>query len=88
MPTLALFYGIIVRMYRENSAKHKKPHLHAEYSGAEVVVGLDGKTLEGKIPKTKMKLLEAWIEIHREELLANWSLLAKGEQCFKIEPLK
>ena len=88
MPTISLFYGIIVRMYRENSGKHKKPHLHAEYSGEEVVVDFAGNSLEGKIPTTKMKLLEAWIEIHHDELLANWDLLSKGEQIFRIDPLK
>jgi hypothetical protein len=72
----------------ENSEKHKKPHLHAEYSGEEVVISLDGEVLEGAMPKAKMKLLDAWIEIHREELVANWTLLSNGEQCFKIDPLK
>ena len=88
MPTISLFFGIIVRMYRENSERHNIPHIHAEYSGEEVVVDLNGDVLEGKIPSAKMKLLEAWIEIHREELVANWNLLSKGEQIFKIDPLK
>jgi len=35
-----------------------------------------------------MKLVEAWMEIHSEDLEANWNLLSKGEQYFKIEPLK
>jgi hypothetical protein len=35
-----------------------------------------------------MKLVLAWIEIHQEELLANWALAVKGEQVFKIDPLK
>jgi hypothetical protein len=88
MPVLSLFYGIIVRMYRENTGKHNKPHIHAEYAGDEVVISLDGEVLEGSIPGAKMKLLEAWMEIHREDLQANWNLLASGEQFFKIEPLK
>jgi hypothetical protein len=88
MPILSLFYGIIVRMYRENTGKHNKPHIHAEYAGDEVVISLDGEVLEGSIPSTKMKLLEAWMEIHREDLQANWRLLSGGEQFFKIEPLK
>jgi hypothetical protein len=46
MPVLSLFYGIVVRMYKENSKKHKKPHIHAEYSGDEVVVALDGEVKE------------------------------------------
>ncbi len=29
-----------------------------------------------------------WMEIHREELEANWTLLTKGEQFFRIDPLK
>jgi hypothetical protein len=76
MPTLSLFFGIIVRMY------------NAEYSGEEVVIALDGEILEGKLPVPKMKLLEAWMEIHKEDLSANWNLLNKGEPFFKIEPLK
>ncbi|RRK33967.1 DUF4160 domain-containing protein [Schaedlerella arabinosiphila] len=88
MPVLSMFYGIIVRMYKENTGKHNMPHIHAEYSGDEIVITLDGTVVEGKIPKNKFKLLEAWIEIHREELEANWKLLANGEQFFRIEPLR
>ena len=75
-------------MYNEKRSKHKKPHLHAEYSGEEVVVSLDGEILEGNLPAPKMKLLVAWMEIHKEDLSANWDLLSRGEQFFKIEPLK
>jgi hypothetical protein len=35
-----------------------------------------------------MKLLAAWIEIHKDELIAEWELLSKGEQAFKIAPLQ
>jgi hypothetical protein len=35
-----------------------------------------------------MKLVQAWIEIHQEELMADWELASQGEQIFKIEPLK
>ncbi len=88
MPVLSTFFGIIVRMYREVGGKHNMPHIHAEYSGDEVVVSLDGTVLEGFIPKSKMKLLDAWMEIHREDLEANWKLLSNGEQFFRIDPLK
>jgi hypothetical protein len=71
MPILSLFFGIIVRMYKENTGKHAKPHIHAEYSGEEVVVTLDGRVLEGAIPSNKMKLLAAWMEIHQDDLAAN-----------------
>lgn len=88
MPVLSMFFGIIVRMYREIGGRHNLPHVHSEYSGQEVAVSLDGTVLEGSIPRNKMRLLLAWIEIHREELEANWSLLGRGERCFRIDPLE
>jgi len=43
MPVISMFYGIIVRMYKESGTKHKVPHIHADYSGDEVVVSIDGE---------------------------------------------
>ena len=88
MPALSMFFGIIVYMYRELGGKHNLPHIHAIYSGDEVVVDLEGNDLEGAIPRNKMRLLLAWIEIHREELEANWDLLSAGEQFLKTDPLR
>ena len=88
MPTLSVFYGIIITMYREISGRHHNPHFHAEYQGQEVVVTFDGEVMEGCIPSTKLKLVVAWAEIHKEDLEANWKLLSDGRECFKIEPLR
>lgn len=88
MPTLSMFYGIIIRMYAESGGQHNKPHIHAGFSSDEAVVGLDGEIIEGQLPSGKMKLLLAWMEIHHDELEANWQLLCDGEPAFKIEPLK
>lgn len=78
MPVLCMFYGIIVRMYRELGGKHNIPHIHVEYSGQEAVIGLDGTVLEGKLPKSQMKLVDAWMEIHKDDLAANWTLLSNN----------
>ena len=88
MPALSSFFGIIVYMYKEIGGKHSIPHLHAEYGEDEAVYDFNGNMIEGNIPKSKQKLVVAWIEIHKEELEANWTLLGRGEQFFKIEPLK
>ncbi|MCI5892675.1 MAG: DUF4160 domain-containing protein [Clostridiales bacterium] len=88
MPTLSIFFGIIVRMYSELGGKHNMPHIHAEYQDYEIVVDFEGNILEGDFPKNKLKLLLAWIEIHKEDLSANWKLLSSGDGYFKIEPLK
>lgn len=87
MPSLSMFYGIIVRMQSEKGTKHNLPHIHCEYAGQEVVLDLKGNVIEGEIPKKQMKILEAWIAIHEDELIANWKLLSEGEKFFKIKPL-
>ena len=88
MPTISMFYGIIIRMFRENNLKHNLPHIHAKYNDYEIAITFDGKILEGKLPIKQLKFLEAWIAIHEEELKANWELISNGEQTFKIDPLK
>jgi hypothetical protein len=89
MQAISMFYGIIIYVYFFDNKKHKKSQIHVKYSGDEVVLGLpDGEILEGSIPNPKMKLVQAWIEIHKEELLANWELAINGQEVFKIEPLK
>jgi hypothetical protein len=52
------------------------------------LAGLTTVILEGTIPTAKMKLLAAWMEIHKDDLEANWKLLSNGEQFFRIDPLK
>jgi hypothetical protein len=89
MAVISMFYGIIISLYFLDRGKHKRPHLHARYQEHEVVLSIpDGKILDGKLPARKMKLVEAWMEIHREELLADWELAVNGEAVFKIEPLR
>jgi hypothetical protein len=84
-----MFYGIIVSLYFLDQGKHKQPHLHARYQHWEAVLSItDGQVLGGKLPPRKLKLVEAWMEIHREELLADWELAAHGQTIFKIEPLR
>ncbi|MDM8559489.1 DUF4160 domain-containing protein [Candidatus Parabeggiatoa sp. HSG14] len=63
--------------------------MHVKYQEHEVVVSIpDGDILEGSIPSSKMKILQAWIEIHQDELVADWELAVSGEQPYKIEPLR
>lgn len=89
MAIISMFYGIIVSMYYFDTRRHHKPHVHVKYQGDEVVLEIpSGEVLEGSIPPNKMKLVQAWVEIHRDELMADWELAANGENVFKIDPLK
>lgn len=64
-------------------------HTHIEYAEYKAVVDIsNGNLLAGDFPPNKLRLVLAWIEIHREELMANWQLAIEGRNLFKIEPLK
>jgi len=89
MAVISMFYGIIVSMYYLDNRQHRVPHIHIKYQEQEAVISIpQGELLEGKLKSNKMKLLQAWIEIHQEELMADWELAMHGENVFKIEPLK
>lgn len=89
MPVISMFYGIIILMYFFDNKKHYRPHIHAQYGEKNAIITIDdGEVLEGSLPKPKLKLVQAWIEIHRDELIADWKLAVTGEQLFKIDPLR
>ena len=89
MPTISMFYGIIIRLFYFDSKKHHEPHIHAEYQEQTVVISItSGNIIEGSMPQNKIRLVLAWIEIHKDELLANWKLALEGQPVFKIEGLK
>jgi hypothetical protein len=84
-----MFYGIVVSMYFFDSKKHRLPHIHVKYQDQEAVFALpEGKRIEGQLKPRQSRLVLAWIEIHREELMADWELAVNGQQIFKIDPLK
>ena len=88
MPTLSMFFGIIIRMYYAPK-EHNPPHLHAYYQDTKGSINIiTCELMDGNIPSRQLRLIFAWIEIHREELLADWELCQNGEKPFSIEPLK
>lgn len=83
-----MFYGIIIRMYFAPS-EHNPPHIHAYYQNNKASFSIgDFELLGGKMSLKQTRLIQAWMEIHKEELLADWELCQNGETPFKIEPLK
>ena len=89
MPIISMFYGIIVRMYFFDDKQHRIPHIHSECGGLRAVFSiLDDEILAGGLPPGKERLVQAWITIHRDELLADWRIAVGGEEPFRIEPLR
>ena len=88
MPTICMFYGIIVRMYFAPK-EHPPSHCHAYYGDHKGI--LDIRTCEvtaGDLPRRQVRLLEAWAELHKEELVADWKLVMNGEKPFSVPPLQ
>jgi hypothetical protein len=42
----------------------------------------------GSLPRRQERLVLAWAELHRQELIANWDTLQDGRPPTKIDPLK
>jgi hypothetical protein len=88
MPIISMFYGIIIRMFLLDNRHHNLPHVHAKYSEFEASIGIqEGEVLAGELPRKQLRLVQAWIELHRDELMADWELSVSGENPYKIDPL-
>lgn len=84
-----MFYGILVLMFFRDNRRHHLPHIHVRYQDSEAAIAIeDGRVLDGSFPPKQLKLVQAWVEIHRDELLVDWELAVKGEEPFRIPPLQ
>jgi len=89
MPTISMFYGILIKMFFKDNDKHHAPHIHADYQGQVAQYSIhDGSVLAGALPPSKHKLVVAWLEIHKEDLLADWELAVNGQHPFNIKGLE
>ncbi len=85
MPTLSVFYGVVIQMYWQD---HAPPHFHALYAEDEALI--DIATLEifrGALPRRARALVLEWAAEHRAELLQSWNLCAQNQRPLQIAPL-
>jgi hypothetical protein len=86
LPIISQFFGIKITMYWED---HVPPHFHAEYGEHKIIVDiLNGTTIKGVFPFKQLKLVLAWCEIHRDELMSNWEYSQEYKELMKINPLR
>lgn len=89
MPIVSQFYGIIIRIYFNDTEKHYLEHIHVQYNEYDAVYSIKNiKLIEGKLPQKQHKLVIAWMEIHKDELSALWKVSQNDGEIFKIDPLK
>lgn len=87
MPTISMFYSIIIRMYFA-PGEHNPPHFHVYYNEYKASFSIDSlEMIEGNLPRKQTRLVQAWAELHVDELKADWKLAMNGEPIYKINPL-
>ena len=86
MPTISMFYGIIISMFYND---HALPHFHAKYAEFKGIIDIQQlKMIKGDLPRRALELIFDWAELHQSELLNGWNLCQKKQVPDKIEPLK
>jgi hypothetical protein len=86
MPTISIFYGIIIQMFWGD---HAPPHFHALYAEYEVLVNIQTlEIIKGTMPRRALALVLEWASEHRTELLEDWKLCEQNQTPKKISPLE
>ena len=84
MPVLSRFYGIVIRMYFQQS-EHNPPHIHALYGDDMAAIEIKtGEIIEGELPPKALNMVREWITLHEKDLLQIW----ETQEFSKLEPLK
>lgn len=80
MPTLSVFYGIVIQMFWDD---HPPPHFHATYAGEEPMIEIESsRVLQGHLPRRALRFVLEWTELHRDELMEAW------DKCSTLTPPK
>jgi Domain of unknown function (DUF4160) len=88
MPVISTFYGLMVEMFFKDIGRHNQAHIHVRYQDFKTVIAIpNGEVLGGDLPPKKMKLVQAWVSLHEEELMRDWELAVNGKPVFPIQPL-
>ena len=86
MPIIAVFFGIVVRMFYQ---EHEPAHFHAEFQGQQGKFDFDGRQMMGNIQSgTALRLIAEWTVRHRAELERNWENMKAGRPLDRIQPLE
>ena len=75
-------------MFMEAGGQHHRPHFHAYYGEDVAIYALSPiELIAGSLPRRQQRFVEAWAELHEDELIADWQLLRSGQAPLPIAPL-
>ena len=86
---ISAYYGVMVAFTAAGVKRETAPFVVALCDGAEA--GFDvasNKLLFGLLPANKQLLVNAWIEIHREELVASWHAGRLTGEYLRVDALR
>ena len=85
MPVISLFYGLRITMKWD---EHNPPHFHVEYAEYKAIIFIQENIVgKGYLPNKQLRLVLAWCELHKDELMQNWELAKNGQLLNPINPL-
>lgn len=71
-----------------NWSEHNPPHFHVKYAEYEASILIEESVMDkGYLPNRQLKLVLAWCEMHKDELMQNWELAKDGKPLKTVEPL-
>jgi len=86
MPTISVFYGIVIQMFWRD---HAPPHFHAEYGEHEAIYEIETLVFtRGNLPRRAHALVVEWASLHRAELRDDWERARLEKPLAKIEGLE
>jgi hypothetical protein len=89
MTTISMFHGVVIRMHLLEKQHNNLAHIRVECEESEASIAIEnGEVLAGELPHKQLRLVQAWIELHRNELVGDWILLRVGDEYLhQIAPL-
>lgn len=89
MSEISRFFGIVITMYWEGGGQHNSPHFHVRFGEHRASYSIDPVAqLAGALPIRQQRLVEAWVELHQDELMKNWELMQHGRRPSRIRGLE
>ena len=86
MPTVSVFFGVVIQMFWR---EHGPPHFHALYAEHEAIVDIrELCVLRGSLPRRALALVLEWAAEHRDELMEDWNLCRELKPPKPIPPLE
>jgi hypothetical protein len=65
------------------------PHFHAQYGEHTATFDIQkGLVMTGYLPQRQLKVVLAWTELRRDQLMQDWELARDGRPLLSIEGLQ